>query len=86
MTNIIVSIFGDIRKCMILELCDSTLETLCIAVQLPVGYANIKLYPKSEWSPKARVTVYYMRDDGEIIAAATDLNMKRCFKNTVSIQ
>lgn len=32
-------------------------------------------------APQSRITVYYVRADGEVVAASTNLEVDRCFQN-----
>lgn len=34
-------------------------------------------------APRSRFTVYYVRGDGEVVAASTNLEVDRCFQNKV---
>ena len=39
----------------------------------------------AEWSPKVSVLAYYIRDDGEVVTASTQIAAKECFSNPVII-
>lgn len=50
-----------------------------------VGDVEIELEISAEFSPKASILAYYVRDDGEVVTASTDIAVEDCFPNPVSL-
>ena len=49
------------------------------------GHFKMTVPITHDMSPDAQLLVYYMRDDGEIIASAVKFNIEKCFKNKVRV-
>uniref|UniRef100_A0A1B6KU32 TEP1-F n=1 Tax=Graphocephala atropunctata TaxID=36148 RepID=A0A1B6KU32_9HEMI len=47
---------------------------------------RLKLHITPEMSPLSRLTVYYIRTDGEVVAGSTSLVVDRCFQNQVRVR
>ncbi|XP_046661617.1 pregnancy zone protein-like isoform X2 [Homalodisca vitripennis] len=47
---------------------------------------SLKLHVTPEMSPLSRLTVYYIRADGEVVAGSTNLVVDRCFQNKVRVR
>jgi hypothetical protein len=52
-------------------------------VNLNVGSVEFDLEIKPEFSPKVSILAYYIRDDKEVVTAAFDLQVEKCFPNPV---
>lgn len=50
---------------------------------LVVYSAELDLTITAEYSPKASILAYYIRDDGEVVTASLDVAIDNCFPNPV---
>jgi hypothetical protein len=50
---------------------------------LPIGKWNLKLEMSANMAPQSQLLIYYVKDDGEIVAASHTLNIKKCLKHKV---
>ena len=50
-----------------------------------VGSVEFDLEVAAEWSPKVSVLAYYIRHDGEVVTASTQITVKDCFSNPVIV-
>ena len=49
-----------------------------------IGKVGFDLAIAPQFSPKVSVLAYYIRADGEVVTASTDIDIEDCFPNPVS--
>jgi len=58
---------------------------LSVSVPPPIGHFKYTIRTSNQMGPEAKVLLFYMRDDGEVVATTAAFQVQRCLDNKVAI-